>query len=194
MFEACFCHLFRDYRPPSGSREAPFLNGKLIGEKPTGREQQCKATFTVPYAPGTLKAVGVRGDRSVAESILTTAGEPARVRLTADRRSLRADGQDLSFVTVETLDAEGRFQPNADREVQFSISGPGAIAAVGNGDGRDGAPYQGDRRKLFQGRALAVMRASKQSGSIQLTAAIPGLGSGVVTIQAKQSAPRPELR
>ena len=171
-----------------------FLNGKLIGEKPTGREQQCKATFTVPYAPGTLKAVGVRGDRSVAESILTTAGEPARVRLTADRRSLWADGQDLSFVTVETLDSEGRFQPNADQDVQFAISGPGVIAAVGNGDGKDGAPYQGDRRKLFQGRALAVVRASKQSGLIQLTAAIPGLGAGVVTIEAKAAAPRPELQ
>jgi len=171
-----------------------FLNGTPIGEKPTGREQQYKATFTVPYAPGTLKAVAVRGDRSVAESVLTTAGAPVRVRLTADRGSLRADGQDLSFVTVETLDAEGRFQPNADQDVQFSISGPGTIAAVGNGDGKDGDPYQGDRRKLFQGRALAVVRASKQSGSIQLTAAIPGLGSGVVTIQAKQAAPRLELR
>jgi len=171
-----------------------FLNGKLTGEKPTGRGQQYKAAFTVPYEPGTLQAVGVRGDRSVAESILTTAGGPAGVRLNADRGSLRADGQDLSFVTVETVDAEGRFQPNADQEVQFSIGGPGAIAAVGNGDGKDGAPYQGDRRKLFQGRALVVVRASKQGGPIRLTAAVPGLGSGVLTIEAKAAAPRRELQ
>ncbi len=170
-----------------------LLNGELIGEKPTGREQQFKATFAVPYAPGTLKAVGVRGDRTVAESILITAGAPARVRLTADRRSIRADGQELSFVTVETLDAKGRFQPNADQDVQFAISGPGVIAAVGNGDGKDGAPYQGDRRKLFQGRALVVVRTSKQSGLIRLRAAIPGLSPGVVTIEAKAAAPRPEL-
>jgi beta-galactosidase len=171
-----------------------FLNGKQIGEKPTGREQQYKATFAVPYAPGTLRAVGVRGDRPVVESTLTTAGAPARVRLTADRASVRADGQDLSFVSVEVVDAEGRFQPNADQEVQFSISGPGVIAAVGNGDGKDGAPYQGDRRKLFHGRAQVVVRASKQSGPIQLTAAIPGLGSGVVTIAAKSAAPQRELQ
>jgi beta-galactosidase len=114
------------------------------------------------------------------------------VRLSADRKSLRADGQDLSFVTVETLDSEGRFQPNAGQEVQFAISGPGAIAAVGNGDGKDGASYQGDRRKLFQGRALVVVRTSKQTGPIQLTASAPGLSAGVVTMEAK-AAPRPEL-
>ena len=63
-----------------------FLNDKLIGEKPTGRDQEFKATFSLPYTPGTLKAVGVRGDRAVAESVLVTAGSPAGLRLTADRR------------------------------------------------------------------------------------------------------------
>ncbi len=138
-----------------------FLNDKLIGEKPTGREQEFKALFSVPYAPGTLKAVGVRGDRVVAESVLTTTGKPARLRLTADRTTLQADGQDLSFISVEAVDAEGRFQPDADQEVHFAIGGPGVIAAVGNGDGQDAATYHGDRRKLFQGRALIVVRTSK---------------------------------
>ena len=122
----------------SGAEEVRlYLNDKLIGEKPTGREQEFKAVFDVPYAPGTLKAVGVRGDSAVAESVLTTAGKPAQLRLTADRSVLQADGQDLSFITVEALDSEGHLQPNADQEIQFSISGPGTIVAVGNGDGQD---------------------------------------------------------
>ena len=171
-----------------------FLNDKLIGEQPTGREQQFKALFSVPYAPGTLRAVGVRGDRAVAESVLTTTGKPARLRLTADRTMLQADGQDLSYITVEALDAEGRFQPDADQEVQFAISGPGVIAAVGNGDGKDTATYQGDRRKLFQGRALVVVRTSRQGGPIHLTATVPGLSAGFVDIQARAAHPRPELR
>jgi beta-galactosidase len=170
-----------------------FLNGKLIGEKSTGREQEFKAMFDVPYAPGTLKAVGVKGDRAVAESVLTTAGRPARIRLTADRSAVRADGQDLSFVTVEAVDADGRFQMNADQHVQFAINGPGAIAAVGNADGRDTEPYQGTRRKLYQGRALVIIRTSKQGGPIRLTATAPGLSDAVVTIEAKASATRPEL-
>jgi beta-galactosidase len=171
-----------------------FLNGKLLGEKPTGREQQFKAMFTVPYAAGTLKAVGIRADRVVAESVLKTAGKPAQVRLTADRATVQADGQDLAFVTVEAVDAQGRFQPNADQEVEFAIGGPGAIAAVANGDGKDVAPYQGDRRKLFEGRALVIVRASKQSGPIRLTATAPGMSRGVLTIQTKAAVPRVELQ
>ena len=84
------------------------------------------------------------------------------------------------------MDAEGRLQPDADQEVQFSISGPGVIAAVGNGDGQDDASYQGDRRKLFQGRALVVVRTSRQSGPITVKARTPGLSDGSVTIQARQ--------
>ena len=159
-----------------------YLDDKLIGEKATGRSEQFKAMFTVPYAPGTLKAVGMRGDRAVAESVLTTAGSPVRLRLTADRTTLQAGGQDLSFVTVEAIDAEGRFQPNADQEVQFTITGPGVIAAVGNADGKDESSYQGDRRKLFQGRALVVVRTQAQSGAIQLTAKSVGLTGNVVRL------------
>jgi beta-galactosidase len=171
-----------------------YLNGKLIGEKPTGREQQFKAEFTVPYAPGTLKAVGVRGDRPVAESVLTTAGNPARVRLTADRTELQADGQDLSFITLEAVDRKGQIDPNADQEVEFTIKGPGVIAAVGNGDGQDPAAYQGNHCKLFHGRALVVVRTSTKEGSIRLTAASPGFSKGVVELHAESAAPRPELK
>jgi len=171
-----------------------FLNDKLIGEKPTGRDQEFKASFSIPFTPGTLKALGIRGDRAVAESILTTAGKPVKLRLTADRTVVQADDQDLSFITVEAVDAEGRFQPNADQEVEFAISGPGTIAAVGNGDGEDSASYQGDRRKLFQGRALVVVRTSRQSGAITVTATTQSLSDGSVTIQTKAVGQRAELR
>jgi beta-galactosidase len=171
-----------------------FLNDKLIGEKPTGREQELRAVFSVPYAPGSLKAEGVRGDRVVAESVLTTTGKAERLRLTADRTALQADGQDLSFITVEAVDAEGRFQPDANQEVQIAINGSGEIAAAGNGDGQDTATYHGDRRKLFQGRALVVVRTSRQGGPIHLTATAPGLSDGTTDIQAMAATPRPELR
>ena len=171
-----------------------FLNDKLIGEKPTGREQEFKAVFAVPYAPGTLKAVGLRGDRVVAENVLTTAGPAARLRLTADRTVVQANGEDLSFVTVEAVDAEGRPDLRADQEVQFAISGPGVIAAVGNGDGQDPDSYQGDRRKLYQGRALVVIRTSKQTGPITLTVKSTGLGDGSLTIDAKAAKPLAELQ
>jgi beta-galactosidase len=171
-----------------------FLNDKLIGEKPTGREQEFKAVFSVPYTPGTLKAVGLRGDRPVAESVLTTAGDAAKLRLTPDRTIVNADGEDLSFVTVEAVDAQGRLQPHAEQEVQFSLGGPGVIAAVANGDGQDDATYHGDRRKLYQGRAQVVIRTSRQSGPIKLAATTSGLSIVSVTIESKPTEPRPELQ
>ncbi|GGA63984.1 beta-galactosidase [Edaphobacter acidisoli] len=171
-----------------------FLNNKLIGEKPTGRNEKFKAVFSVPYAPGTLKAVGLRGDRVVAESILTTTGEATKLRLMAERKVLQADGEDLSFVTVQAVDSNGRPDLHADQEVRFEISGPGTIAAVGNGDGQDPDSYHGDRRKLYHGRALVVIRSSRQTGIIKLIAISSGLSDGALSIDAKASRPQPELQ
>ncbi len=171
-----------------------FLNDKLIGEKPTTRDEEFKASFSVPYAAGKLKAVGMRGDRPVAESILVTAGNATTLRLTADRTVLRADGQDLSFIAVEAVDRDGRLRTDADQDVHFSISGPGVIAAVGNGDGQDEASYQGDRRKMFQGRALVVVRSTRQGGPITVKAQTEGLSEGSVTIKSNLGPERPELR
>ncbi len=170
-----------------------YLNDKVIGELPAGREQQFKATFTVPYEAGVLRAVGMNDERIVAESVLTTAGEPVRLRLTPDRAVVQADGQDLSFVTVEALDAKGQLQPNADQTVEFEMSGPGVIAALGNGDGTGDTPYQGKQAKLFHGRAIVVLRTSKTAGTIKLTATSAGLPKATLTIQAQETALPPEL-
>jgi beta-galactosidase len=171
-----------------------YLNDKLIGEMPTTSEQQRRALFTVPYSSGTLKAVGVNGDREVTTSVLQIVGDPAQLRLGPDRSVLRADGQDLSFVTVEAVDAAGRLQPNAAAEVQFTISGPGAIVAVGNGDGMSKESYQGDHRSLFNGRAIVIVRTSRTPGSIRLGASAPGMSEGEVTIRSESASPDADLQ
>ena len=152
-----------------------YLDGKLIGEKPTTRAERFTATFSVPFAPGVLKAVAVQQGKEIAESILRTVGDPAQVRLTADRTSLKADGQDLSFITVEAVDAKGQSHPNADHQVSFTLKGPAAIAAVGNADLRSEELYRGSQRKLFHGKALVVIRTSRTAGAVTLIAAAPGL-------------------
>lgn len=171
-----------------------YLNGKLIGERPTGREQEFKARFEVPYEPGTLKAVGLRGGHASAEEVLTTAGPVAGLRLKADRTVINADGEDLSFVTVEAVDAAGLPDLHANQEVEFSISGPGTIAAVGNGDGEDADSYQATHRKLYEGRALVVIRTTRKAGAVTLTAAAAGLRAGTVAIETKSAAAEPELK
>jgi beta-galactosidase len=171
-----------------------YLNDKLMDEMPTTPDQQRKALFTVPYAPGTLKAVGVNGDREVATSILQTAGVPVKLRLTADRNVLQSDGEDLSFITVEAQDAQGRLQLNTAANVQFSLSGPGAISGVGNGDGESSESYQGDHRSLFNGRALVVVRTSRTPGSVRLSASAPAMTADEITIRTEEGDAKAELR
>ena len=152
-----------------------YLNGKPIAQQHTTRAERFKANFTVPYAPGVLKAVALEGGKPVAEAVLRTAGEPAQIRLTADRTQLRANGQDLAFVTVEAVDANGHPHPNAGHQIAFTLKGPGSIAAVGSGDMFSEEPYQGNQRKLFHGKALVVVRTSRTAGALTLTASAPGL-------------------
>ncbi len=109
-----------------------LLNGKSQGRaKP---EPHSHVEWTVPYRPGTLLARGYRGGKVVATDVAETAGPAASVRLVPDRASIRADGEDVSVVTVEVRDARGRIVPNAENEVVFALEGPGRILGVGNGD------------------------------------------------------------
>jgi beta-galactosidase len=124
--------------------------------------------------------------RAPSRIMACTAAEPARVRLTADRTSIHADGQDLSFVTVEAVDATGQPHPNADHQVSFNLKGPGTIAAVGSADMTSEEPYQGGQRKLFHGKALVVVRASRTAGALTLTATAPGLEQATIQIASRR--------
>jgi len=170
-----------------------YLNDKLLGEKPTGREQQFKAEFEVPYAPGILKAEGLREDRAVGQSILQTTGPAVRLKLSADRATLKANGQDLAFVTVEAVDERGRLQMNSNQRVHFTIHGAGTIAALGSGDGRSQDAYSGEVFNLFNGRALVIVRTTAKSGEITLDADAEGLHASTVVIESKPGSLSPGL-
>ncbi len=124
----------------------------------------------MPYRPGTLRAVG---SEPAAECELRTAGEPARLRLTPDRETIHGD--DLSFVTVEVLDADGLTHPNADHTIAFAVDGVGTIAALGSADPVGTEPFRGDRRPVYRGRCLVVLRSRDEPGEIRLWAEADGL-------------------
>ena len=161
-----------------------YLNDKLLGENPTTRAQNFTASFNVPYAPGTLRAVGVEDGREVGEVRLVTADTPAAIRLIPDRTSLHADGQDLSFVAVEVVDKEGRLQPNADAEIAFDLTGPGVIAGLGNALLKGEDSYQGDRCHVYHGRALVVVRVKRDAGKIMLSARADSFQASSVTLES----------
>ena len=126
-----------------------YINNKLIGEQATTVDQQFKATFTVPYSAGVLKAVGIENGKEVESTLLKTAGEATTIKLMADRKEMTANGQDLIFVTVEIMDKNAVIQPNANNRLTIQVEGEGTIAGVGNADIRDTDPYAGNTRKAW---------------------------------------------
>lgn len=159
-----------------------FLNGKSLGIKPTDRSTKFMATWAVPYRPGELKAVGYDGDKIVNTAFIRTAGKPVAIKLSADKKTLKADNKDLSYITVELVDAKGYRNPVAENLIKFSIVGDGKIVGVGNANPISTESYQLPQRKAWKGRCLVIVKAGKTSGSIVLKAQSAGLPSSVYKI------------
>jgi len=161
-----------------------YQDNKLVGEQATTRDQQFKATFAVPYSSGQLKAVGVENDKEMESTILKTAGDAAKIKLTADRKEILANGQDLSFITVEITDKDGIVQPNATNRLHFKIDGHGVIAGVDNASIKDTDPYVGNTRKAWKGKALVVIKSNHHAGEIKLSVTSNGLEEKSITVKS----------
>ena len=141
-----------------------FLNDKLIGTKNVNQSTEFKAVFTVPYEAGTLRAETCWGRIET----LTTSSQPARLRLTPDRSVITADGQDLSFITVEVIDKKGNVCPDAAIPCEAIVKGQGQLLAFASADLKDREPYTSPHVTTWKGRALLVVRSSKTKGKVQI--------------------------
>ena len=146
-----------------------YLNDTLVGEKPTGRKEEFKAVFTLPYEEGTLRSEGLSTDGKVMEEkTLSTASAPAALRVTAESSHMLANGQDLCFVQVEVVDKQGRLCPDASLPVKISISGEGTLAAAGSADIKDENPYNSHAFTTWKGRGLVIVRSTHKAGRVTL--------------------------
>lgn len=153
------------------------LNGITIGEENASEETKLTATFHIVYQPGTLKAIGLQNGVAVDSVVLQTAGEPAIIRLTADRNALHANANDLSYITAEIVDAHGRLVPDAILSLDFSIKGAGEIIATANANPSDMESFQQPKHKTFRGKCLLIVRPKGNGGKITVTASGKGLKS-----------------
>lgn len=162
------------------------LNGKIVGEQKVDEHKSIIATFEVPYTAGKLVAhcYDAKGVE-VATETLKTVGAPAAIKLIADRSNIKADRNDLSYVQVQIVDAEGNLVPDAATMVNFNINGNGEIAGVGTGNSTDVSSYQQPRKKTWQGKCLAIVRPNGAAGKVVLTASADGLKSANVEIVTK---------
>ena len=141
-----------------------YLDDQLVGTKQVSRDTEFKAVFTVPYKAGTLRA------EASSESVtLRTAGEPVRLRLTPDHPVMAANGQSLTFVTVEVLDKQGTPVPEVAIDCEATVKGAGTLLAFASADLKDTEPYTSPRVKTWKGRALLVIRSTQKKGSVSVT-------------------------
>ena len=159
-----------------------FLNDESLGTKPRNADDSPQ-TWSMPYKPGILKAIGKNNSRKVAEHILQTAGEPAKVQLSVERNELKNEWNDCLYVTVTIVDKYGITCPWCDNLITFDLEGPGIIAAVDNGDITSHEPYQAKQRKAYQGSCIAIIKATADSGDIIISAKSSGLTEASVTIK-----------
>jgi beta-galactosidase len=170
----------------SGDEAELFLNGKSLGRKTKEQYEYRLRWDDVIYQPCTLKVVAYKNRKKWASSEIKTAGKPAKLKLEPDRDVIRADGRDLSFVTITVADEAGVAVPRAEDRLHFELHGPGEIVATDNGDPTNFEPFQSHDRNAFNGLCLVIVRSmAGKTGKINLAAKADGLRIGNIVITTK---------
>jgi beta-galactosidase len=162
-----------------------FLNGVSQGVR-SKTPDQFHAMWRIRYHAGSIKAISRKDGKTVLEKQINTAGKPAKIELTADRTMLKADGKDLSFITVKVLDKAGNMVPDAANLVNFKVSGNGFIAGVDNGLQTSMESFRANYRKAFNGMCLVILQPNKKPGEIMLEATSEGLMEAEITLETKK--------
>lgn len=138
-----------------------FLNGKSLGKSRKEGKRLHAQWLGITYEPGTIEAISYKDGKEVARDSRTTSSEAVAIRLTADRDVIHANGYDLSYITIDAIDAEGREVPTANDMLHFSVKGAGELFGVDNGNASDTLSLKGSYKSLFNGKALCVIRSIK---------------------------------
>jgi len=151
-----------------------FVNGKSQGriskDKSSRLDRYRLRWREVKYEPGELRVVVYDNNGNKAgEQVIRTAGKPSKLVLEADRPTIKADGNDLSFVTVSLVDKNGTLCPDAANQLEFSVKGAATYKAACNGDATSLEPFTQPTMKLFHGQLVVVVQASDKAGNATLT-------------------------
>jgi beta-galactosidase len=159
----------------SGDSVTLTLNGTPISTVTLTAADKRVATFTVPYAPGTLRAVARKSGRTIGTKSLSTTAAAHAVRLTPDVKRLTTSQDDLAHILVEIVDRHGNRLPDAVTKVSFDVRGAGRLVATGNGNPHNMDSFQQPHRYTWHGQALAILRPAKHEGALTINATADGL-------------------
>lgn len=168
-----------------GVRTKQVFRHKTSGSRDEGVEARYRLAWKVPFEPGELKAVSLNDSGlPVDTAYVRTAGSAAGIKLEYDGRRLKADGEDLAYVTVSIVDAKGNLCPLADNEVSFEVSGPGSFRACANGDPTNTELFHRPEMHAFNGKLTVIVQSSSdKAGKILLRATSPGLKEETLIIR-----------
>lgn len=167
-----------------------FLNGKSMGrrsfDKSNTIDRYRLRWNDVAYEPGELRVVAYKADGTPAEErTIRTAGKPAALRISANRSSIAADGDELVYFTVTAVDSKGNPVPAAANTVKFEVTGAGTFEATANGDPTCLMPFQKPEMKLFSGAATAIARSAKTPGTLRIRATARGLKAAEASVEVR---------
>lgn len=168
-----------------------FVNGKSQGKqckKPVSKNSTERFRLMwrdVLYQPGELKAVAYKNGEVIGEETVKTASKPYKLKLTPDRKTIHANGEDLSYVLVEAYDKDGNLCPLANNKITLSISGHDSLAGVGNGNPQSFEPFKANYVNLFYGKAMIILKSGEFPGLATLEVTADGLKKAKTTILSK---------
>ena len=163
-----------------------FLNGKSLGKRTKTSDRLHAIWENVEFEAGEITAIGYKNGKEILRHSRKTAGKAEKIVLTADRKVLKADGYDLAYVTVECADAKGNLVPTAMNQLYFEVDGVGELVGVDNGNAAGGESLKGNKMKLFNGKAIAIVRTKRnESGKITLKVTSDDMGSATVKLSSR---------
>lgn len=168
----------------SGDEAELFLNGRSLGRKKKHAFEYRLRWDSVRYEPGELKIIAYKSGKKWAEQITRTTGSAAQLKIMADRKIIHADGEDVSFITVQVADKNGLPVAEANNTVSFTIEGPGEILATDNGDPANLVSFASKERQAYFGLVLVIVRSEKgKAGTIKIKALSNGLKTASVELR-----------
>ncbi|PTQ97894.1 beta-galactosidase [Mucilaginibacter yixingensis] len=170
------------YTFTTGDEVELFLNNKSVGIKQIKDFPKNKILWELNYEPGTIKAIARKNGKPIATDEIKTAGKAHHIVLKTDSTRMRADGLDLSYITVNIVDQNGILVPDAANDIQFDVKGAATIAGVANSNRLSDELFVASHRKAYEGKCLLVLRSGRATGKVQVKATATGLKGDVLNI------------
>lgn len=156
---------------------ALLVNGREIDRKRVSFERPMpnSVRFTTEFVPGTVEAVSYKNGKEISRDRLQTSGKPAKIRLSPEKNTLRADGHDVLYVGIDVVDEDGNSVTDAQISLTATLTGCGRLAGFGTGNPKTDEDYTDDQTVTFRGKALAIVRSGYEKGKAVLTINAEGM-------------------